>query len=146
MSSVGLLCACDSKGKPSAQDSTAVEGEGDNARGEAAAIKATDAWLRLVDAGQYAESWREAAPLFKGAVTEHQWAAQVGAVRKPLGAVVSRTLKSATPATSLPGAPDGHYVVIQYDTVFAHKQHAVETVTPMLDKAGQWRVSGYFVR
>jgi hypothetical protein len=55
-------------------------------------------------------------------------------------------LKSATYTKSLPGAPDGEYVVIQYDTGFEHKQSAVETVTPMLDKDGKWRVSGYFIR
>jgi hypothetical protein len=66
--------------------------------------------------------------------------------RKPLGALVSRKLKSAQYATSLPGAPDGQYVVIQYDTVFQNKSAAVETVTPMLDKDGHWRVSGYYIR
>ncbi len=47
--------------------------------------------------------------------------------------------------TSLPGAPDGRYVVILYDAVYEHKQAAVETVTPMYD-GDAWRVSGYFVR
>lgn len=48
--------------------------------------------------------------------------------------------------TSLPGAPDGKYVVIQYDTSFENKKAAVETVTPMLDKDGKWRVSGYYIK
>jgi len=42
--------------------------------------------------------------------------------------------------------PDGEYVVIQYDSSFEHKQSAVETVTPMLDKDGKWRVSGYYIK
>jgi hypothetical protein len=36
-------------------------------------------------------------------------------------------------------------VVLKFDTSFANKKVAVETVTPMLDKDGKWRVSGYFV-
>jgi hypothetical protein len=48
--------------------------------------------------------------------------------------------------TTMPGAPDGEYVVIQYQTTFEHKNSAVETVTPMLDNDGQWRVSGYYIR
>jgi hypothetical protein len=44
------------------------------------------------------------------------------------------------------GAHDGKYVVIQLDTVFAGKSSAVETVTPMLDPDGIWRVSGYYVK
>ena len=47
---------------------------------------------------------------------------------------------------ALPGAPDGEYVVIQYESSFEHKQSAIETVTPMLDTDGKWRVSGYFIK
>jgi len=110
------------------------------------ATRAADRWLKLVDAGDYKQSWDTASSLLKNAVTEDQWAQQVGTARKPLGALVSRKLKSAQYATSLPGAPDGKYVVIQYDSVFQNKSAAVETVTPMLDQDGQWRVSGYFIR
>jgi hypothetical protein len=63
-----------------------------------------------------------------------------------LGKLLSRKLKSATYKTTMPGAPDGEYVVIQYDSSFEHKQAAVETVTPMLDKDGKWRVSGYYIK
>ncbi|HXM34427.1 MAG TPA: DUF4019 domain-containing protein [Pyrinomonadaceae bacterium] len=110
------------------------------------ATKAADRWLKLVDAGDYKQSWDTASSLLKNAVTGDQWAQQVGTARKPLGALVSRKLKSAQYATSLPGAPDGKYVVIQYESVFQNKSAAVETVTPMLDQDGQWRVSGYFIR
>jgi hypothetical protein len=37
-------------------------------------------------------------------------------------------------------------VVIQYDTVFKNKAAAVETIAPMLEKDGAWRVSGYFIK
>jgi hypothetical protein len=47
---------------------------------------------------------------------------------------------------SLPGAPDGEYVVIQFATSFENKKSAIETVTPMLDSDGEWRVSGYFIK
>jgi len=53
---------------------------------------------------------------------------------------------AAQPATSLPGAPDGDYVVIQFQTSFANKASAVETITPMRDRDGAYRVSGYFIR
>jgi hypothetical protein len=109
------------------------------------AKNAAAAWLKLVDDGKYQQSWDQAAQIFKGHVTADRWEQMVGAVRKPLGAVVSRNFKLAHYSTTLPGAPDGQYVVIQYDTTFANKKAAVETVTPMLDTAGQWRVSGYFI-
>lgn len=107
---------------------------------------AAESWLALVDQTKYAESWDQASTTFKGAVAKEKWQEMVKSVRSPLGDVVSRKLKSAEYTTSLPGAPDGEYVVIQYDTSFANKKSAIETITPMLDKDGQWRVTGYFIR
>jgi hypothetical protein len=116
------------------------------ATAEQEAATSADAWLALVDAEKYGESWDQAASFFRGAVPREQWKQQVGGVRKPLGNVVSRKLKSKRYATTLPGAPDGKYVVIQYDTVFENKATAIETVTPMEDTDGKWRVSGYYIR
>ncbi|WP_235893919.1 DUF4019 domain-containing protein [Oceanidesulfovibrio indonesiensis] len=110
------------------------------------AVPAAEAWLALVDDGAYEQSWAEAASMFQAHLDSPEWAKMVDAVRTPLGLVQSRVLESATYASELPGAPDGHYVVIQYKTAFANKKQAMETVTPMLDKDGIWRVSGYYIR
>ena len=48
--------------------------------------------------------------------------------------------------TDIPNAPDGEYVVIQFDTVFENKKEAIEKITPMLDPNGKWRVAGYFIK
>ena len=113
---------------------------------EATAQKSAEQWLALVDAGKYPESWKAAAGYFQTAVSQDQWEHSIVAVRKPLGDLVSRKLKSAKYTKSLPGAPDGEYVVLQFDTSFANKKEAVETVTPMLDKDGKWKVSGYYIK
>ena len=112
---------------------------------EKAAVTASGAWVSLVDGGDYAESWNQASALFKTAVTKEQWQQSLKAVRDPLGKMVARKLKSKQYMKNLPGAPDGEYVVIQYETTFEKKQSAIETVTPMLDKDGKWRVSGYYI-
>lgn len=113
---------------------------------EKAAVGAAEKWLGMVDAGKYAESWKEAAELFRNAVKQEQWKQSLQAARKPLGKLLTRKLKSKAYSTTLPGAPDGEYVVIQFETSFEHKASAVETVTPMLDKDGRWRVSGYYIK
>ena len=115
-------------------------------KSEEAAESSAREWLALVDSGKYAASWKEASQLFKANVSQEQWEKTMRANRVPLGAVQGRKLMSATYATSLPGAPDGEYVVIKYESSFEHKKAAVETVTPMLDKDGHWRVSGYFIK
>lgn len=113
---------------------------------EQLAQTAAEQWLTLVDAGKFAESWQSAAAYFKGAVTEAQWKTSLDAFRKPLGALVSRKLKSAKYTKTAPGAPDAEYVILQFETSFANKKDSVETVTPMLDKDGKWKVSGYFIK
>lgn len=117
-----------------------------NAERASAAIAAAEQWLSTVDAGQYAASWQTAAAYFRQAVTQDQWVQSLQAVRQPLGERVSRQVQSATYQTALPGAPDGEYVVIQFMTVFTHQQQTIETVTPMKDADGAWRVSGYYIR
>jgi hypothetical protein len=111
-----------------------------------AARTAVDTWLSLIDGQKYAASWDTAAGAFRKAVTQEQWATAVRGARAPLGALKSRALKSATPAASLPGAPDGEYVVFQFDAVFEQKAAAVETVTAMKAPDGSWHVAGYFIK
>lgn len=110
-----------------------------------AAKLAASVWLQLVDTKQYENSWNEAASLFRNLVSTSDWIKAVNAARSPMGGVISRNLVSATYTTSLPGAPDGDYVVLQFATKFENNAKAIETVTPMLDE-GHWRVSGYYVR
>jgi hypothetical protein len=111
-----------------------------------AAMTAAEKWLALVDGGRYAESWNEASQYFKNAVQQEQWAQSLEARRRPFGRAVSREMKKMTYKTSLPGAPDGEYMVIQFATSFGKKKAAVETVTTMAEKEGTWRVSGYQIR
>jgi Protein of unknown function (DUF4019) len=112
---------------------------------EAKALEAAKAWLATVDAGDYGKSWDDAATLFRRALTKEDWVKAVSTVRAQVGKLSSRQVRSSQYITSLPGAPAGHYVVIQFDASF-EKRKAVETVTPMLDEDGVWRVSGYYVR
>ncbi len=110
------------------------------------AKKGAESWLAIVDKGDYTASYDEAASIFRLAITKEDWLQKVRAARDPLGKVISRKLKGSQYKTSLPGAPDGEYVVIQYDTSFENKRSAIETITPTLDKDARWRVSGYFIR
>jgi len=117
-----------------------------NEDAENKAVEAATAWLALIDEERYSESWDAAAFYFKNAIAKEKWKQTLAAVRKPLGVLVSRVIKSSVYKNALPGAPDGEYVVIQFTTSFENKKSGTETVTPMLDNDGQWRVSGYFIK
>ena len=113
---------------------------------ETVAQAADVAWLDMVDAGRYDESWRAASASFQAGVSEQRWKDAAGAARDPLGQLKTRKLASATYTKTLPGAPDGEYVVCVYAATFEHKASAQETVISTLEKDGTWRVAGYFVK
>lgn len=113
---------------------------------EEAARTVAESWLRLIDAGQNGESWDAAASFFKGKVPRETWEKMVGSVRGDLGELQSREFLAMQYTKELPGAPDGECVVIQFRAAYAKKKSAIETVTPMLDSDGRWRVSGYYVK
>jgi hypothetical protein len=109
------------------------------------ATEAANRWLAASDAGDTGATWDQAASVFQSAVPKGAWESQLKTVRGRLGAVQSRQVLSAQFTRALPGAPAGEYVVIRYSTRFEHAANAVETVTPMHEKDGSWKVSGYFV-
>ncbi|TFW34812.1 DUF4019 domain-containing protein [Massilia horti] len=108
------------------------------------AKRVADQWLAKADAGDANATWDQSASMFQAAVSKSLWAISLPAARASLGKVIGRQLRTATYTRSLAGAPDGEYVVIQYDTN-GEKGHATETVTPMREKDGSWKVSGYYV-
>ena len=120
--------------------------DGDHAMAKTDALRASLSWLEVVDGGDYGGGWDAAAGLVQDVTSKEAFSEQVGGLRGSFGAVKSRTFASAAYAKQLPGAPDGEYVVIQYNTVFENKAQAVETITPMLDWDGTWKVSGYYVK
>jgi tetratricopeptide (TPR) repeat protein len=111
-----------------------------------AEVPVAEAWLKLVDAEDYGSSWDEAAELFRNAVTKNSWKQQLRAARAPRGDLHARKLATAIFASSLPGAPDGAYVVIRFEASFENKRQAVETITPTRESDGKWRVSGYYIK
>lgn len=106
---------------------------------------AAQAWARLLDGQRWSESWKASAASFKLKVSEASWVTMVQPLRTRLGSVSSRSLKSVQSTITLPGEPDGDYKIVQFDTAFANKSDAVETV--VLSREGAvWAVSGYFIR
>ena len=109
------------------------------------AQRSAESWLALTDVLNYEGSWDLAATYFKNKVSLEQWEQALRGARQPLGALKSRRMKQATAATSLPGAPDGNYVVMQFEARFEHKEEGIETVTAVQEPDGIWRVVGYFI-
>lgn len=110
-----------------------------------AARHVVEHWLALNDAGEHEHAWGAAAAYFRENIGQPQWLSAVANARTPLGGVSERALKSTNPVSSVPGAPDGEYVVFQYESQFEHRRDMVETITAMREPDGAWKVAGYFI-
>lgn len=109
---------------------------------EDAAVDASDAWLAKLDAGDYLTCWQQTATVFRRGVSAEEFGKSIRDAREPLGKLVSRKVRTAQAARTLPNSPRGRYVVVQYDAVFENQKAALETVTQQLE-GDQWRVLGY---
>jgi hypothetical protein len=110
------------------------------------AIDAAREWVSLIDEGKYAESWAKAGALFQDSISRQDWVNSLNMVRAPLGEVVSRKLKNTANVTSLPGAPEGNYLIMEFDTSFRNKSATIETITAARQADGKWQIVGYFIR
>jgi hypothetical protein len=111
------------------------------------ASAAADAWLAKVDAGEVEASWEATSSLFRRLVDVAQWRESFDRVRSVFGRTLHREQSDARFTTSVPGAPDGEYVIMEYAAELERKKEAVETVVAMRDdEDGAWKVGGYFVR
>jgi uncharacterized protein (TIGR03067 family) len=105
-----------------------------------AAAKVTEAWLKLVDAGDYARSWEQAAPSVRDAVSKQNFVLLYQQAAKKFGKLQARALVSRG-FTELSGSPVGEHVVSTYKSGFENWADVTQQVVAVLDKDGVWRVS-----
>ncbi len=101
-------------------------------------------WLTVLDDQNYTDAYKQMGAIARDKASEQIFAEKIGGARTPLGAMSSRTLKDVRMAKTLPGMRDGQYAVVRFDSAFAHKAAAVETVT-LVSENGAWSVVGYFI-
>lgn len=118
-------------------------GASDNPQLQAAAI-AAQSWLKLVDAGNYGDSWDQSSTLMKLTVRKEEWITMMNQIRKPFGSVRNRQVMDERTAKNPHGLPKGDYMVMFYKTDFSGKSGAYELVTLFFED-GQWSVLTYQV-
>jgi uncharacterized protein YjiS (DUF1127 family) len=101
-------------------------------------------WLILVDDQSYADAYSQMAAPARAKANADQWMQKERSAREPLGAMSSRTLKDVKLTKTLPGMRDGQYATVRYDSAFARKAAAVESVT-LVSENGAWSVISYSI-
>jgi serine/threonine protein kinase len=102
-----------------------------------------NSWLSVVDSGKYAESWSMASHTFQCAIRQEEWVARLEKVRRPLGKVVTRKLRSIKGPRSLTDAAVGTRLEQKFSTSFVGLPAAVETLTCAKQLDASWRIIGY---
>ena len=116
---------------------------GDEIETKDAPQSAAEAFLLLVDQGNYQQSWSEASTWLRDKVDANQWAEHAGGYRQPLGIVEDRKLNSVEFHDSLEDMPAGSYAFVIFDSSLADNGSASEMVGLMLEDDSTWRVIGY---
>ncbi len=104
---------------------------------------AAEAFLSLIDQGNYQKSWTEASAWLRNNVDANQWAEHAGRARQPLGIVNHRDFNSIEFDDSLEDMPAGSYAFAIFDTTLTNRRSATEMVGLMLEDDSTWRVIGY---
>ena len=104
------------------------------------ALPAIEAWLALMDKGDFAGTWQTASPGFRMVVSEAEWVGKCVKIRKPLGNVLARHLKTSGHRLF------GRCFKAQFATRFAGGFDAVETVQFSRQPDGSWKAITYIVR
>lgn len=112
---------------------------------EQAAERQALGFLGYLDQGRFADSYAYTGMLIRSSLDRDSFAQKLENARNGVGAIVSRNLIDANYATSVPGAPEGQYVILHYATSYANRPDTVETLTLAFAK-GYWWVSGYYIK
>jgi Protein of unknown function (DUF4019) len=107
---------------------------------------AARSWLLIADKGDVEASWSAAGKKFREALDLTTWRKALTEVRAPLGEVQTRAIRATRFDTKFPGGPDGDYAQVLFETDFAQRASARETVTLEHEPDGVWRVIGYLIR
>lgn len=110
--------------------------------GEDQAVASANAFVKLVDGGQFDKAYDAFSQFGQKAVPKDQFVALMKGVQEKIGTQTSRKLTTKKFVHELPGAPKGDYWVLDYETNFSKKGASVERVTSMLE-GKSWKVAGY---
>ncbi|MDJ0909621.1 MAG: DUF4019 domain-containing protein [Woeseiaceae bacterium] len=104
---------------------------------------AAEAFLSLIDKGDYEGSWNQSSAWLRSMTDADQWAEHAGSYRQPLGDVLNREVTSIEIQESLEDMPAGQYAFVTFSSSLADGRNVTEMIGLMLDDDAAWRVIGY---
>lgn len=111
---------------------------------EEAARQSAEAWLSLLDAGDYSAAYDATGSYLREEVTAEEFLSKMEERQTILGTVESRTLDSTQRLSTLPDAPPGDYFVFEFDGVYELRPNARERVTAV-SESDEWPIVGIYL-
>ena len=111
---------------------------------EDAARESVDAWLSLIDAGDFSGAYDATGSHFRDSVTAEEFRNSMEERLALLGTLESRALASTQRLTTVPDAPPGDYFVFEFDGVYELRPNARERVTAV-SESDEWPVVGFYL-
>ncbi len=96
-------------------------------------------WLKLLDAGKFAESWDGISAELKAKYARDNWESALQPFFEKTGKFKSRKLKSVVYS-------DNEKVAVDFESLFKKLPMAIETIILKLEKDGKWRVASYSIK
>lgn len=112
-------------------------------RAEQSARAAAQSWLRLVDEGDFEESWEAAAPVFRERVPQETWEERGDLLRDSIQTGVNRTRTMVEYRDSLRRITGGPFVILKFRSSPGDLSVEETVLTARIDDA--WNVAGYQV-
>src|ERR1019366_8594671 len=116
--------------------------ESQDARDQAAAQEAAQAWLKYLAQDRIEVAWEASSNFMKGSQASGKAISRLRLNRRRVGRLLERQGIAQQLVHQLPGAPPGVYVVLQFRAKYAGRGEFCETVT-LAREQGEWRVAGY---
>ena len=109
------------------------------AKSDPSLLRAVEAWLALMDKGDYAQSWAAGSRSFRWAVTQGDWIEVLEKVRRPLGKILFRKL------VSIKYSGLGTRFEAKFDSSFDGLKSTAETLVFTRQWNGAWKPAGYLI-
>ncbi|QIG52814.1 DUF4019 domain-containing protein [Altererythrobacter sp. BO-6] len=132
-------------GRTAAQNTVTTETGSPAAADDPVSIARAEKFMARVDARDWEGSWKATGPYFRSQASLAEWTKLIEPVRTPLGKVESRRLVSVQRTSTVPGAPEGDYQIIQFQTDFAGREMIATETVVMLRGQNGWEIVGFFI-
>ena len=136
--------ACGDDGSSPTAPTPSAPPVADTQSDEDAARNSVDAWLALLDAGDYPAAYDATGTIFREEVTPEEFRTAMEERQAILGAVESRTLSSTQRLSVVPDAPPGDYFVFEFEGVYDLRPNTRERVTAA-SESDEWPVVGIYI-